>query len=379
MRRRSNKKVGRQNKFINKKILMILIFILLLSLFVFLTLQGYLNLISNKKNYQENSIDIIDQRMSSVLIDINNFPRSAGNDILFLSKLFSLKDVVNSEKNQLDKLGNLKSNFLEFSKENTAYYQLKYINEFGNEIVNVEFDGENSFIVSNSNLKNIKDKYYFKHSMKLDNEEVYLSKIDLNVIDGVLDNRGTEENPIYVPIIIYSTPIFDDYGGRKGIVVSNVYADYFLEEIRRYKRNGEEVFLIDDKGYYLANPDRSKEFGFTTKQDYNFYKDYPQIIKEDLIINGRNKVETDSSIFTFRYIYPTTSSFEIYKGSEKILKDNSMDGYHWVLVSISEKESINKMNDNLRANYLFSLLFYGLIILVIIVLVFFMNFKRRVK
>jgi methyl-accepting chemotaxis protein len=346
-------------------------------MFTSLTLQGYSTLEFNTKNNQANSLDIIDQRVSSIVDDINTFPRSASNDILFLSKLFSLIETVDSGKSWENKLKDLKSSFLEFSKENTAYYQLRYINEFGDEIIKVEYDGENHYIVPDNELQNKKDRGYFKESMKLDEDEVYISRLDLNIEHGVFENRGTEEDPVYVPVIRYATPFFNNYGEKKGIIVSNIYADYFLEEIRRSGREGEQVFLINNEGYYLANSDRSKEFGFLTGREDNFYNDFPEIIKDDLVFDGRSKVETDNFIFTFGYIYPTTSSFEIHKGSEKIFGNNSEEDYYWVLVSVSGTEEMKKMNSNLKTNYLFSLLFYGLIILIIIVLIFISIFKIK--
>lgn len=366
----------RQNKFIGKKFLISLIFILLSVLFILSSLQGYSNLKSHTKNHQANSLDIIDQRVSSIIEDINTFPRSASNDILFLSKLFSLIQVVDLEKNEENELKYLKSSFLEFSKENTAYYQLRYINEVGDEIIKVEFDGENHYIVSDSELQNKKDRSYFNEAMMLDKEEVYISRLDLNIEHDMFENRGTEKDPVYIPIIRYATPIFN-YDGEKGIIISNVYADYFLEEIRRSGREGEQVFLINNEGYYLANEDGSKEFGFLTGRENNFYEDFPEINKGDLIIDGRSKTETDDFIFTFGYIYPTTSSFEIHKGSEKIFGNTSKEDYYWVLVSVSDTKEMNKINYNLKTNYLFSLLIYGLIILIIFILIFIITFKMK--
>jgi len=94
----------KQNKPISRKFLVSSSFILLLVLFIFSALQGYSNLKFHSKNFQANSLDIIDQRMSSVLIEVNVFPRSAGNDILFLSRLSSLKNIINEEENHIDEL-----------------------------------------------------------------------------------------------------------------------------------------------------------------------------------------------------------------------------------------------------------------------------------
>ena len=78
-----------------------------------------------------------------------------------------------------------------------------------------------------------------------------------------LGKARTVENPEYVPVIRYAMPVFSDNGDRKGAVVFNVYADYFLEDIRRLNKEGDTSFLIDNRGYYLAHSNKSKEFSFS--------------------------------------------------------------------------------------------------------------------
>jgi len=364
----------KQDAGIRKGFLLGLVVTLLLVLFIFLAFQGDQNLRSNIKDYQINSFAIIEQRMSSVLIEINNFPRSAGNDILFLSRLSSLKNIINVEKNHLDEIEDLRSNFLEFLKQNTAYNHLRYIDEFGMEVVRVDFDGENYYIVPESELQNKKNRDYFWETMNLNLGEVYISKLDLNIEQRKIENRGTEENPVYVPVIRYATPVFNNNGEEKGIIISNIYADYFLGDIKKSQREGEMVFLIDNEGYYLTHPDKEKEFAFMfdDKND-NFYNDYPEIGKETLLDFNKKRFESEDSIFTFEYFHPTSTSFEVYKGSKKVFGENPEEKYYWILISVSEKEIINKMNEDLKSSYVFSLLFYGLIILVVFVLVFFMH------
>jgi methyl-accepting chemotaxis protein len=375
--KKNNLKVTR-NKFINKKVLIACVFILLSILFIFSARQGYSNLKSSIKNYQMNSFEIIEERMFSVLTEINIFPRSAGNDILFLSKLFSLKNIINGEENHVDELADLRSNFLTFLEQNIAYYHLRYINEFGNEIVRVDFDGENQYIVLENELQNKKHREYFQETAKLNSGEVYISKLDLNVENDELENRGTEENPIYVPVIRYATPLFNNNGERKGLIISNIYADYFLDDIKRSQREGEIIFLIDNQGDYLAHPDKEKEFAFMfDEKEDNFYSDYPEI-KEGFLLNlSAKRFESDNSIFTFEYFHPTSTNFEVYEGSKKVFGETPEEKYYWILVSVSKKEIISEISDDLKSGYLFSLLFYGLIILIIFCLIIGMNFKEK--
>lgn len=358
--------------FFNKKFLIGLVCTLFIMLVAFLAMEKYTDMKVNSRIYSADVLDAIDQRMTSLFFELNNFPRSAGNDILFLSRLSSLQYLLNSDntnfKKQKEK--DLGGDFLRFIKENTAYYQLRYIDETGYEIIRVDFDSSGYKIISGGKLQDKSWRYYFDQVMKLDEYEVYISSLDLNVEYGKLENRGNSLSPIYVPVIRYGTPIFDYEGKRKGVVISNIYADYFLEDIRRFQRKGEKVFLIDEEGYYLAHPDMSKEFAFMFSGDANFYRDYSDISREDLADFNKRKTETENFIFSFRHIYPTIGSFELYKGSKKVLGENPDSNYYWTLVSISEKNEVQKISENIKRNFFFSLVFSTVIISIIVVLVF---------
>ena len=212
--------------------------------------------------------------------------------------------------------------------------------------------------------------------MSLDKGEVFVSGLDLNVENEIMENRGTEENPKYVPVIRYATPVFSDKGEPRGIVISNVYADYFLDDIRNFQREGEATFLIANDGYYLAHPEKAKEFAFMfDNKDDNFAKDYPEVADRIMENCSKRRIETDDSIFTYRCIYPMASSFGIYEGSKKFTGDKDND--YWILVTATDKNEVQKTFIDFNSKYLWFGLSYGLTILVVIGLVFLLAFKRK--
>lgn len=364
-----------KTNFLNKKLLCGIILLLFVILFAFLITDGYFNLDRDVKIYSADAIDIINQRMTSLLFEMNIFPQYIGNDLLFLSRLSSLKKVVNSEGGRDNVIKDLKGDFLEFLKGSTAYYQLRYIDENGDEIVRIEFDGNNYKTVPEDKLQNKANRYYFTETIDLAKGEIYLSPLDLNIENGIIENRGTEENPIYIPIMRATTPVFDMQGNKKGIILFNIYTDYFLDDIRRSQRQGETVFLINKEGYYLAHSDREKEFAFMFDRDDNFYNDYPEISRETLLSFDERRFESDDLIFSFKYIHPTVGNVGIHRGSEKILGEKPEEQYYWILVSISDKNGINDTIKELRSEYIYFLLFSGLIALIIVFLIFIAVFR----
>jgi len=362
----------KQSKFLGRKFLISLICIFFLILFAFLITDGFFNLDRDAKIYAVDARDMIGQRTSSLLFEINIFPQDIGDDLLFLSELSSLNGVFDSTGESKEKaIKNLEEDFLNYIKGSTAYYQLRYIDETGQEIVRVEFDGEDYYLVSKNKLQNKAHRHYFSETIKLNKEEVYLSRMDLNIENRVIENRGTKEYPVYVPTIRVATPVFDDKENNKGIIIANIYADYFLDDVRSAQRQGENVLLIDKEGYYLAHPNREKEFAFMFDKEDNFYNDYPKISKELLLNLDKRMFESDEFIFSFKYIYPIA-------GNSKI----SDEDYSWILVTVSDKTELNNTMKNLKSNYLYFLLFSGLVILIIIVLVFvvvFTSFNNKLK
>ena len=352
------------NKFLSRKFLISLICVLFLILFAFLIIDGYLNLDRDEKIYTAEAKDMIDQRISSLLAEINIFPQNIGDDLLFLSELSSLEEVLDSTGEAKEQaIKNLENDLLNYIKGSVAYYQLRYIDEAGQEIIRAEFDGNNYYLVPKDKLQNKAHRYYFSETIKLNKGETYLSQLDLNIENGIIENRGTEENPEYVPTIRTATPVFSKEE-LKGIVIFNIYADYFLDDIREAQREGENIFLIDKEGYYLAHPNREKEFAFMFDKEDTFYKDYPEVSKNIFLDLSKRLFESDEFIFSFKHIYPIVRNYEISNGD-----------YSWVLITVSEKVELNNTVSKLKTNYLYFLLFSGLFILIILVLVFVLVFR----
>jgi len=364
-----------KTRFVSRKFLIGIILLLFVVLLIFLITDGYLKLDRDIKINSADAVDIIDQRISSLLSEVNVFPQYVGDDLLFLSRLSSLKKVISSEESNKNIISNLENDFVAFVKQSNVYYQLGYIDKEGKEIVRIEFEKGITRPFRQDELENKKEENYFSETINFDEGEVFISQIVLNIEDGEIENRGTKENPIYFPIILSAVPVFSDKGEKTGVLFLSYEADYFLGDIRNFQREGEEVFLINKEGYYLAHPDRGKEFAFVFGRDDNIYSDYPEISKELLLDYNKRRFETDDLIFSFKYIYPTARDFGVPEGSEKIFGENLGESYFWILVSVSDKNEINDTIKELRSGYIYFLLFSGLVVLIIVFLIFIAVFR----
>jgi hypothetical protein len=351
----------RQNNLLTRKFFVVLISTFFLVLFAFLIFDGYLNLERDKEIYVTNAKDMISDRVNSLLFEMNILPQDIGNEVLFISELSSLNNILNPAGDLAENsVKDLKEDFLNFLEGSPAHYQLKYVDENGREIVRAEFNGSDFYIVPEGRLLNLKNDYYFKQTMKLSKEEIYFSKLDLNVVNGLIENIGTEDNPSYVPIIKIATPVYNGSGINKGIVMLGIYVDYFLDDIRLAQRSGDSLFLITREGYYLANPDREKEFSFSLDKESNFYNDYPSVPRNYLLDANKRTFEDETSVFSFKHIYSIPKGAKIYGVDDR---------YSWILVTVSDKAQIKKMAGNLENNYVYFLLFSGIIMITIVGLI----------
>jgi len=321
----------------NKYILPIVFILLILSI-VFTTVVFYQQARQQNIKTRADALDNIDQRMAHTYSEINSFPAGAADNLLFLSKLSELQKI-NISQNIKD----IEKDFLEFLAQTEAYYQISFLNNSGVEIIRAESNKESRQIVPFSSKTNSENISYFNLVKNLKDGEVYVFPLDLNVKNDTIENRGDTAHPKYVPVLRYAVPVFNRQNNQQaGIILIKVYADYFLDSIRQSQREGEITFLIDNNGFYLANPDRNKEFSylFNDKKN-NFFTDYPLVSQKNMIDCNDRRQETGKQIFTYRCINPSTSNFEIYEGS-KTIKGKSNSDYQWILVTVTDK------NDGLK-------------------------------
>ena len=222
------------------------------------------------------------------------------SEVLFLSESQYLKELINNKGDKNRTRSALETFFVSFSRHKPIYYQIRYINEKGMEVVRVN-DGRP---VPVERLQDKSKRYYFIEAMKLKKGEIYASPMDLN------REWGKIEMP-FRPVIRYATPVFDERGNKRGIVITNVDARQFLNELQKNAIDESiRPMLIDSKGYYLSHPDRSKEWGGPRDLNTgeNIKKDYPDYVvkrlqskRADVFLDSKTK-----KVFAFAPIYPGT-------------------------------------------------------------------------
>ncbi len=325
--------------------------ILVIGSFILLVAIGYIIFDVYSKNIIDNSLSSWEQEINYKVKIVDKSLIDSGNDVLFLSQVPPIQGIIRArDNNEFEEVGSssykvwverLNVIFSQLGEIKQIYSQLRYIDEKGNEMVRVDFKSGDIIVVSEDDLQNKADTSYFKNTIKLKEGEVFISSLDLNLEHGEIENQGTEANPNYIPVIRYSTPIFDDSGNTRGMVILNVRADSFLEEIQKTNKEIGKIFLINAKGFYLSHPNSKKEFEFMFDKKASFYEDYPEELTEVLLANkGKTYLETEELIVIFKYIYPVFESVE-----EINFQNIPQENYFWVLAIVLEKDEINEIVD----------------------------------
>jgi len=239
--------------------------------------------------------------------DIQNFLSNVKEDVLFLSRLptfrqlIDLPDTANAARQSL--VNRLGGEFLAFSRAHNAYYQVRYIDQHGMEIVRADFDGKQSYLTPRDQLQNKEDRYYFREAIQIPSDKAYVSPMDLNI------ERGQVEVPDK-PVVRYATPVINSHGKSKGIVIINIYASYILGQVLALRQDeGGIAFLADNEGSYLSHSERTKANGgyFSLTAADNLKNDFPQPMADEILSGKRAALVgpgASGKIVAFAPIFP---------------------------------------------------------------------------
>ncbi len=251
---------------------------------------------------QDSALDNAKGETAQQAAQISAFLDNAKEDVLFLSELGSLASLIQARADG-DKVGiahwrqRTENDFLGFSQRRGIYYQIRYLTEDGLEFIRVDSNGGLSYPVPESALQDKSHRYYFQTAIQLSGGQVFVSPLDLN------REYGEIEVP-HIPVIRYATPVFDVQGNRRGIVVTNIFADRFLKVVREANTDKSKVMLVDQDGYYLVNPKADLEWGGPADlaTGFSLVGNYPQAHAD--ILSGQPGTVIGENALVFAPIYP---------------------------------------------------------------------------
>ena len=168
--------------------------------------------------------------------------------------------------------------FAEFIRRNDGYMQARLIGSDGMERVRVERKKPGGDVQVADKMSDKGKSGYFVDTMELRPDEVYLSKLELNV--------EQEKKDYDFPVVRAATAIFDETEKSLGIVIINMHFSHLTKLVQQsvnadqlVKPNAQQlmVYLTNHKGEFLLHPVPGIGFCFERDMKYQVDDMYVQL------------------------------------------------------------------------------------------------------
>ncbi len=242
--------------------------------------------------------------LDAALITLERERNDLHGDLYLLSNSPTLKAVLDEATPvHLDRLA---AEWERYAAINRRYDQIRWLDSGGRERLRINLSPQGAERVTDNQLQDKSNRYYFKEAIALPAGQIYASPIDLNV-----EHREIEVP--YKPMLRLGTPVTDSRGRLQGLLLVNVLAEYLLDDLARNAGLSQShLLMLDPNGYYLRGFRREQEWGFMFDRkddsDYRFDKRYPEVWRE-VVDNGTGRVDAAQGEFIFRTLRYGTAGF----------------------------------------------------------------------
>ncbi|MEJ2591459.1 MAG: cache domain-containing protein [Candidatus Thiodiazotropha sp.] len=186
-----------------------------------------------------------------------------------------------------------------FASIKRRYDQIRWLDARGRERLRVNLTSNGAIRVSEESLQDKSSRYYFHDAMALNPGQVYASRIDLNMENGVI------ERP-FKPMLRLAMALSDSHGRPRGLLVINVLAKYLIDAVvSQGSLRHSRMLLLDRSGYYLRGFEPEQAWGFMLHHAddayHRFDKAYPEVWRR-MVRDGSGRVDDAEGLFVYRTI-----------------------------------------------------------------------------
>jgi diguanylate cyclase (GGDEF)-like protein len=252
------------------------------------------------------------------------------SDLLFLSRQNELAHMLESADERFTE--EIAREYLAFSQQKGKYDQIRFIDNTGMEKVRINFNNGNPAILPDSDLTPKGDRYYFKDTMALTQDNIFVSPFDLNI------EKGKIEEPLK-PMIRFGVPIFNMSKEKRGAVILNFLGNRLISFIREADQlSTGDLMLVNSNGYWLYSPNKADEWGFMLPERANrkFSLDFPESWK-NMLSADVSQIHNEKGLFTTATIYPLQEGSMSSSGSNQASGDSQksvkVKEYYWKIIS----------------------------------------------
>ena len=203
--------------------------------------------------------------------------------------------------------GQIEKEFVVFAAHKGLYEQIRLLDLSGREVVRVDWHGGHPSAVSQNALQDKSDRYYVQASAFLARDEIYISPFDLNVEHGVVEQPPK-------PMIRFGTPVYDNHGHKRGILVLNYRGQGLLDQMQTLAAQGDgQLWLLNAQGYWLLGPDPQSEWAFMypDRSERRFDVTYPDAWASMQQDSTQGQLLTGDGLYTYARFAPHPSPVNV--------------------------------------------------------------------
>ncbi|MEN8221256.1 MAG: ATP-binding protein [Pseudomonadota bacterium] len=251
------------------------------------TIAGLVSVFYSLKVLKDETLLHLDQEVANKADSMAQFVEQLRSDVLYLGNYTAMLDLTEAMANHSDAKmarSRLEQDFAAFARTYPHVYQVRFLDSYGIEIIRVERGERGVKVVLASELQNKSMRYYVHDTFKVNVGEIYISPMDLNV------ERGKAESP-EKPVVRFGTPVADRLGIIQGMVVINLHAEFFLDQLQQIAvARGGTTYLFNLSGFYLARSADSAGLPFEMKPISELSDVFPDTVLQK-IMQGNHQTQ----------------------------------------------------------------------------------------
>lgn len=214
-------------------------------------------------------------------------------DLRVISALPAVRDFVGGDPQARAKVEML---FTSFVREDWSYDQLRLLDAAGMERIRVNRSPEGAEVIGTAGLQDRRGRDYVVETMKLLAGQTFVSSIELNVEQGVV------EIP-HRPVLRLAMRLRGEPGAPEYALVANLRGAVLLKGLHDFVTAAEgEIWLLDRNGYWLMHPDPRMNWGRQLDPSRSIRQRLPTLAAQ--LERGSGALLLDDAMYVHRRIEP---------------------------------------------------------------------------
>jgi len=275
-----------------------------------LVLVGLHGIFSNIRMLEKIALDNLTHDVQIIRENTAHFMASIEGDLRVLKNSSLMERYItaleqSSENRSGDLFRQVESELLAFARTKTIYYQIRMIDNDGDEMLRIEVDtftdsGLSFHSVPSDELRRARESFYFLLVENLHANQIAFAP-------GELIDRGNTR----IPVISFAMPLKGS-NTRVGIFIANIFAkDLFrvMEADRHLDVRG-KVVLVSNDGHYLYHSEKKTDWNklLASREEDNLQHDYPSSIVERILSGNEGTVAKNiDEVISYAPLFSTVS------------------------------------------------------------------------